>query len=270
MTPRASQTLSASSLGRPSAFVSALLSVAVQPVLALLVPPVLASPPAQAIVDSYAVARTVSPGDRLLAADAAAWSGAASIEWGPSPYPTRFRALWSDAGLFLRFDATDPSPWHTMTERDEHLWDEEVVEIFLAPDRSVRDYYELEINPANVVCDLRMISPWPDKRGEIDWNLDGLETRVRLERDPAGHTRGWTATAFLPWSGLRALPSTAKVALPPNPGDAWRFNVFRIKRPGGKASPERHAVFAAWSPPSVKSFHDAGAFRDLVFRGPTR
>jgi hypothetical protein len=29
-------------------------------------------------------------------------------------------------------------------------------------------------------------------------------------------------------------------------------------------------VFAAWSPPSVKSFHDAGAFRDFVFLGPTR
>jgi hypothetical protein len=30
------------------------------------------------------------------------------------------------------------------------------------------------------------------------------------------------------------------------------------------------AVFAAWSPPSVESFHDAGAFRDLVFASPAR
>jgi len=205
----------------------------------------------------------------LLVADDAAWGAAVSIEWGPSPYPTRFRALWSDAGLFLRFDATDPSPWHTMTRRDEHLWDEEVVEIFLDPDRSGRDYYELEINPANVVCDLRMISPWPDKKGDIDWNLAGLETRVATLGD-ASKPRGWTATAFLPWSGLIALPSAAKVALPPKPGDAWRFNVFRIERPGGKPSPEKDAVFAAWSPPSVKSFHDAAAFRDLVFVGPAR
>jgi hypothetical protein len=149
-----------------------------------------------------------------------------------------------------------------MSRRDEHLWDEEVVEIFLDPDRSARDYYELEVNPANVVCDLRMISPWPDKKGDIDWNLAGLETRVR---EDAG--RGWTATAFLPWSGLAPLPSARHVTLPPKPGDAWRFNVFRIKRPGGPKSPETDAVFAAWSPPSVQSFHDAGAFRDLVFAG---
>ena len=216
---------------------------------------------------SYEVARTVSPGDRLLAADEASWAAASPIEWGPAPYPTRFRALWSDEGLYLRFDATDPSPWHTMTKRDEQLWDEEVVEIFLDPDRSGRDYYELEMNPANVVCDLRMISPWPDKKGDIDWNLAGLETRVGA-LGAVARPRGWTATAFLPWRGLGALPSATKVALPPKPGDAWRFNVFRIKRPGGKARPEKDAVFAAWSPPSVKSFHDAAAFRDLVFLGP--
>jgi hypothetical protein len=217
----------------------------------------------------YEVARAATAPAALLAAEEAAWKGASTIEWGKPPYPTRFRALWSDAGLFLRFDATDPSPWHTMTKRDEHLWDEEVVEIFLDPDRSGRDYYELEVNPANVVCDLRMVSPWPDKKGDIDWDLAGLETRVHATKDAAGKTTGWTATAFLPWAGLRALPSAAKVAVPPEAGDRWRFNVFRIERPGGPGAPEKDGVFAAWSPPSVQSFHDAGAFRDMVFLGPT-
>lgn len=217
----------------------------------------------------YEVARTAASNPALLAAEEAAWAAAASVEWGPAAYPTRFRALWSGEGLFLRFDATDPSPWHTMTRKDEHLWDEEVVEIFLDPDRSGRDYYELEVNPANVVCDLRMISPWPDKKGDIDWNLAGLETRVR-PMESASLAKGFTVTAFLPWRGLRALPSAGRVAVPPTPGDAWRFNVFRIKRPGGKANPEKDAVFAAWSPPSVDSFHDAGAFRDFVFAGAKR
>jgi hypothetical protein len=219
---------------------------------------------------AYEAPRTSAAHGALLAADEAAWKGAAPIEWGKPPYPTRFRALWTGEGLYLRFDATDPSPWHTMTRRDEHLWDEEVVEIFLDPDRSGRDYYELEVNPANVVCDLRMVSPWPDKKGDIDWDLAGLETRVLTAKDAAGKATGWTATAFLPWAGLRALPSAATVAVPPKAGDRWRFNVFRIERPGGPEAPEKDGVFAAWSPPSVKSFHDAGAFRDLVFVGPTR
>jgi hypothetical protein len=218
---------------------------------------------------AYTVATTTAAPSALLAAEEAAWAGASPVAWGPAPYETRFRALGSPAGLFLRFDADDPSPWHTMARRDEHLWDEEVVEIFLDLDRSGRDYYELEINPANVVCDLRMIAPWPDKKGDIDWNLAGLETRVRPQ-EGASRARGWTATAFLPWAGFRPLPSAAHLALPPKPGDAWRFNVFRIERPGGPRSPEKDAVFAAWSPPSVQSFHDAAAFRDLVFAGAAR
>jgi len=236
----------------------------------ILAGPVLLPAPGLAVeTPSYTVATTTAERAALLAADETAWGGASAIAWGPVPYETRFRALWSPAGLFLRFDADDPSPWHTMTRKDEHLWEEEVVEIFIDLDRSGRDYYELEINPANVVCDLRMIAPWPDKKGDIDWDLAGLETRVHA-RNAAGSPPGWTATAFLPWSGFRSLPSARPVSLPPEPGDAWRFNVFRIERPGGPKSPEKDTMFAAWSPPSVQSFHDAGAFRDLVFAGATR
>ena len=56
----------------------------------------------------------------------------------------------------------------------------------------------------------------------------------------------------------------------PAPGDRWRFNVFRIERPGGKASPEKGAVQVAWSKPSVDSFHDPSVFRDMVFVGAPR
>jgi hypothetical protein len=110
-----------------------------------------------------------------------------------------------------------------------------------------------------------MASPWPDKVGHIDWNLAGLETRVHARRLAAGKTTGWTATAFLPWSGFRLLPSSRGLALPPKPGDAWAFNVFRIERPGGPGDPQKDAILEAWSTPSVPSFHDPKAFRPLVF-----
>jgi hypothetical protein len=212
----------------------------------------------------YQVPLTVAPRTTLMAADEAAWQPAAVVAWGPAPYETRFRALWSRDGLYLRYDVDDASPWHTMTRRDEHIWQEEAVEIFLDADRSGHNYYELEISPANVVCDLRMIdaSPW---KGEFAFDLEGLETRVAARKDGAGRTAGWTATAFLPWSGLRALPSVARVETPPRPGERWRFNVFRIERPGGKANPEKDAVQVAWSKPSGDTFHDPSVFRDMVF-----
>jgi len=216
----------------------------------------------------YTVSPTSAQSADLLAGDPAVWKAAPRIEWGPSPYTTQFAALSGKDALYLRFDARDASPWHTMTKRDEHLWEEEVVEAFLDIDRSGRDYAELEISPGNVVCDVRMVSPYPDKKYDLTWNMEGLETRVVPLKDAAGATVGWTALARLPWTGFRTLPSAAHVALPPRPGDRWRFNVFRVERPGGKEHPDAGAIEAPWSDPHSPSFHVPAAFRDFVFAGP--
>ena len=216
----------------------------------------------------YVVSATHAQGTALLAGDAAAWKDAARIHWGPSPYTTAFAALWAEDALYLRFDARDPSPWHTMTQRDEHLWEEEVVEAFLDLDRSGRNYAEIEISPGNVVCDVRMVSPYPNKKYDLTWNMEGLETRVVPLRDGAGATIGWTAIARMPWAGFRTLGAAARVSLPPRAGDRWRFNVFRVERPGGKEHPEAGAVEAPWSDPHSPSFHVPASFRVFVFAAP--
>lgn len=226
---------------------------------------VLAAAPAE---PRYVVASTPAEAGALLAGDAAAWKPAARIQWGPAPYTTDFAALWASDALYLRFDARDPSPWHTMTKRDEHLWEEEVVEAFLDLDRSGRNYAELEISPGNVVCDVRMVTPYPNKKYDLTWNLEGLETRVVPLKDETGGTIGWTALARLPWTGFRTLASAERIALPPRAGDRWRFNVFRVERPGGHGTPEAGAVEVAWSDPRSPSFHVPASFRDLVFAAP--
>jgi hypothetical protein len=202
--------------------------------------------------------------DRLLAADEAAWTPAGPVTWGPPPYTTTFRALWTGRGLYARFDAADDRPWHTMTRRDDPLWEEEVVEIFIDPDRSGENYAELEISPANVVCDLRVVRGMPDFRNEIGWDFAGLATRVAPLSDRAGATIGWTALACMPWPGFARLYATPRLVLPPE-GERWRFNLFRIKRPGGPPRPRERAIKVAWSPTGQASFHVPSAFRDLVF-----
>jgi hypothetical protein len=219
---------------------------------------------------SYRVASTDQPRSALLAAGTAAWKPATLVTWGPAPYETTFRALWSTEGLYLRFDAADDHPWHTMTKRDDHLWEEEVVEIFLDMDRSGRNYAELEISPGNVVCDVRMVEPWPNKQMDFSWNIEGLETTVVPAPGRPSASENWTALAFLPWSAFRTLPASKGVALPPRIGDRWRFNLFRVKRPGGPEAPDRGAVEVAWSEPGQPSFHVPAAFRDFVFEGSAR
>lgn len=213
----------------------------------------------------YDVHRTSAPQARLLAAEDAVWENATVIAWGTAPYETRFRALWAQDGLYLRWDADDPAPWHTMTNRDDKIWNEEVVEIFLDPAWAGKDYWELEISPANVVCDVRMVAPHPNVTSDLSWNHDGLLTQVRHEKAADGTPRRWVATAFAPWQGFRSLPVPERVALPPVAGEAWGFNVFRIERPNGPARPNDGAVNRAWSPTGVGSFHAPAAFRKFVF-----
>ena len=80
--------------------------------------------------------------------------------------------------------------------REDPIWAEEVVEIFLDLDRSGKNYAEIEISPNNVVTDVRMVSGMPDKEMDLAWNLEGLESHVRLNKYRDGRTAGWTAVAF--------------------------------------------------------------------------
>ncbi len=213
----------------------------------------------------YVVAAAPDDHRGLLAADDARWAAASPIAWGAAPYATRFRALWAPDVLYVRFDADDNAPWFTMSRRDDSIWEEEVVEIFLDPAGQGVDYFELEISPANVLCDLRVRRPYPNLQSETAFDLEGLESAVQLQPEGAGQPPGWIATAALPFAGLRSLPVPDAIRIPPAAGDHWRFNVFRIKRPNGPIRPKDGAILAAWSPTGTPSFHVPAAFQPFMF-----
>lgn len=213
----------------------------------------------------YVVTRLASPAPGLLSASSDAWRDAPAIDWGPERYRTMFQACWDATALHVRFDAVDTAPWFTMRSRDEHLWEEEVVEIFLDAEGAGVNYAELEISPANVVCDLRVARPAPAVSSDTRWDWAGLDSAVVPFADAHGTREGWTAIARLPWDGLRSLSDAAAARTPPKTGDTWRFNVFRIKRPGGPGNREEGAIYAAWSVPEGPSFHVPAAFRPFRF-----
>ena len=104
----------------------------------------------------------------------------------------------------------------------------------------------------------------PANRYDRDWNAAGLESRV-APRTEGGRAVGWTATSFLPWTAL-AAKAPQGTAVPPRPGDRWRFNVYRIERPNGPSDPDRDARYFAWSPTGERTFHVPAAFREIEFR----
>ena len=209
----------------------------------------------------YDVAYTAASDAALLSLDATAWAAAQTIAWGHPRYRTRFRALWRDDLLVVRFDASDIAPWHTRQHRDHCLWEEEVVEIFLDPACAGRHYAELEISPANVVCDLHIAQLTPQRDVRLEWDFPTLQTAVH-----AGEAQDdWTAVACLPFVDFASLSPDVAACLPVAADDVWLFNVFRIKRPYGPAEAERDAIYAAWSVPDAPTFHTPEAFRPLRF-----
>ncbi len=156
----------------------------------------------------------------------------------PSRFPTEAAIVWDDANLYFAFVCSDPEPWGTLKNRDDPLWEQEVVEVFLDPDCDGQNYAELEVSPANVVVDLLLPRPKSDVNEALRWNIDGLQTFT------GRNINGWTAEIAIPWKSLAATGVTA----PPKPGDEWRAGLYRIKRPGGPQKAARIAELVAESP----------------------
>jgi len=170
---------------------------------------------------------------------------------------TQAMLAWDDRNLYVAFVCADPQPWGTMMERDQHLWDEEVVEVFLDPDGDGRDYPELEVSPHNVVVDLLIPAPGEITADEAaKWDIAGLQTAV------GKHAAGWTVEMSIPWNALAESGTDQAPAI----GDKWRVGLYRIERPGGP-TPDRddsQDQFQAWAP-TEKSFHEPHRFGSVEF-----
>lgn len=172
---------------------------------------------------------------------------------------TAFGACWSETHLYLAYRCMDADIRSTYTQRDEPLYEQEVVEAFISPTGDLRHYYELNISPANVIFDARVFSP-DLHRGtmQVDtgWDCPGLETSVRVSgalNDRSIVDSGWSVEVAIPFA---AFPEVGA----PKDGDEWRANFYRIDR---AAPPE----FTCWSPTreAPANFHVPERFGRLRF-----
>ena len=148
-----------------------------------------------------------------------------NIRGGDVPL-TQSAIAWDRRNLYAIFVCADRDAWSNMFERDSHLWNQEVVEVFLDPDSDGKDYPELEVSPHNVVVDLLIPAPGAISADEAKkWDIEGLQTAV------GKHAAGWTVEIAIPWASL----GEAGVNGPPTLGDRWRVGMYRIERPAGLA-----------------------------------
>ena len=127
-----------------------------------------------------------------------------------------------------------------MTQRDDDLWKEEAVEIFLDPAGDGKEYLEIEVNPPGAIYDA-----WIRYSADIDFdkakefNLQNLQAMTEIIRSAGekSEDKRWTCEIAIPLSEL-----------PGRLSNTFRLNLTRIDR-----HQQKH-VYYAWSP-TYRWFH---------------
>ena len=205
--------------------------------------------------------------------DEPAWKNAAST--GPlvdvrtgepnrtSPVNGDVKVLWSDAGVYVAFSVADVDMigGFKKGDVDPHLWTKDTVEMMVDPDGDGdnKDYYEIQINPQNLVFDSQFDAYNEPKKepdgpfGHQEWSSN-LKSAVALDGTVDKSTdedRGYTIEAMIPW---KSFGKASK--LPPEPGSSWRVNFYAMKNNGG----------VSWSPILGQgNFHKASRFGRIVW-----
>ena len=176
------------------------------------------------------------------------------------------KVCWSENKLYVAVTVADAQPVSPFKREDvdPHLWERSsAVELMIQPGDpgDNRTYYEVQVDTHEAVWDTRFddynfpVSNGPDGQrlyGHQDWD-------ARLERAVAvDSAKGqYVVEMALPWASL----SSTRTAVPPNPGDTWRVNVYTFR--------DGQADALAWSPLLGRgNFHRAARFGRVVFAGP--
>jgi hypothetical protein len=209
----------------------------------------------------YEVARVTSSINIDGKLDEKAWADAPLVgtfvnnrDGSRSELQTEARVLYDERFIYFAFRVVDQNVWATMKRRDEHLWLEEVVEVFLQANPAIPNYIELEVNPLGTMLDIYLL----DKRKPLhyeSWNSEHLRWAVQVDGtiDGKDNDRGWTCEIALPLEDVATATHN-----PPQAGDRWRMNLYRVDQ-------KPRVAELAWSPTLQDDFHVLAKFGELVF-----
>lgn len=178
------------------------------------------------------------------------------------------RLGWDDEALYVAASIPDTHLVSTNTDRDDHLWEEDCLELMIDRDGEGlgEGYVELQISPRNVVFDTWFAGyRAPPPFGHIDWD-SGMTTAVvthgtldDTERDSARPDEGYDVEARIPWTALATTPNAAFAV--PHAGDTIRVAIYVLDalEGGGQGA-------LAWSAPMVGDFHVADRMGRVVLQ----
>lgn len=183
----------------------------------------------------------------------------AGADPNPASYQTTCRLLWSRTRLFATFFCQSKDLVPAGEKRDDPVWEGEAVEIFLCPEGEEKPYYEIDVNPNNVIYDARILN-WRYEYLSKHWeqwatsfNPD-IRSAVSICTNRQGEVRTWSVEIAVPFEALVESDSDF-----PQPGREWLFNTFRAAKPA-----DGEVEFSAWEPTRA-DFHRPYKFPRLLF-----
>jgi len=163
---------------------------------------------------------------------------------------TSSKWLWNEEFLFVAFNVEDPFLKSTFRNRDDHLWEQDAVELLVDPKGDGANYYEIQVSPTGNVFDTRFDQRRePRPFGHVDWDSHakvGVQVRGHVNDDRAD--QGYAVEMALPWSAF-ALADARPWDVP------LRANMFILDAlaQGGQRA-------CGWSPPLLPDFHVTSRF----------
>ena len=176
---------------------------------------------------------------------------------------TQAKFLWDDQYLYIGFICEDPDVWATLKNRDDKLWNGEVVEMICDPDGDGLNYFEVQVNPLGTLLDLTLTKAYSAGGvANMAWTLN-FTASVWVDgtlNDSTDVDAKWCCEVALPFKELAFMGPS--LHFPPIGGEAWRILLTRYdyERTGSKI-----VELSAWNQTNSSSFHVPEKFGRIIF-----
>ncbi len=168
------------------------------------------------------------------------------------------RVVYDAEQLYVGFQVADDYLKSTFKKPDDHLWEQDAVELMLDPDGDGKNYFEIQVAPTGLVFDTRYDSRrLPQPFGDVAWSsMTKAKVLLRGKPNDDEADQGYDVEMAIPWKAFAAGPTPAA---PPAAGATWRMNFFVLdaRRDGQRA--------VGWSPPLIGDFHTLNRFGRVIF-----
>lgn len=186
----------------------------------------------------------------------------------PAPnQQTRVKMLWDAHYLYVFAELDEKHLWSNLTQRDTIVYYDNDFEVFIDPQGTANNYFEIETNARAVVFDLSLTGPYRNPRRpfiQFQWNCPGLKLATYHRgtlNNPTDTDEGWNVEMAIPREAIASefdnYLQTGNYLRVNFSRVEWQFDLHngrydRKKDENGKYLPEDNWV---WSPQGEIAMH---------------